>query len=241
MIECIGEEHNFGSFYNELSDIWSLGVVLCNMLTGRNPWRRATTDDAHFAAFMHDGPDALTSILPISAPSAALLARVFTFNPAERISLAELRAGVLGMDTFFMSAGEVACAGPEARCAAAAYTPRLPVYATPELASNEAAFHDIHHFPDDEYIFGSPDPEADSPAGTPSEPLSSSSTLFSLGSTLCDEEPENERVGKAREAVLEQAEDYIIGGFGEKLAMRNGKLSALQDSPAERLLAKMLA
>lgn len=238
--ECIGEERNFGSFYNETSDIWALGVVLCNMLTGRNPWRRATTEDAHFAAFLHDGAAVLTSFLPISVQCAELLARVFTFNPAERITLAELRAGVLGMKTFFMSAGEVACAGPEARCAAAAYTPRLPEYTTPELVGDERAFHDIHHFPDDEYLFGSPDPDADWSAGMSSEPLSSSSTLFSLGSTLCEESVSEEK-GKGKEIVVEEAQDYFVGGFGEKLTMKNGKLSALQDRPAERFLAKMLA
>ncbi|KIP06305.1 hypothetical protein PHLGIDRAFT_48557, partial [Phlebiopsis gigantea 11061_1 CR5-6] len=97
--ECIGEERGFHSYYNEVSDIWALGIILTNMICGRNPWRTATTTDPHFHEFMSNAAS-LRDMLPMSEAASDVLKRVLTFNPSERITLAELRSAVLAIDTF---------------------------------------------------------------------------------------------------------------------------------------------
>lgn len=158
--------------------MWSLGVILTNMISGRNPWRYATTSDENFNRFMND-PDALRETLPISLAACDLLKRVFTFRSGERISLPELRAAVLAVDDFFLTDGQLATSSPAVKCAAAGYTPRIPAPETPEF-SGKAVFSSMHDFPDDEYLYASPSSE--SPVSSTSSSTSSSASS-STGTT----------------------------------------------------------
>jgi len=81
------------------ADLWSLGVILVNLACGRNPWRQACADDDTFRAYLED-PTVLGSILPLSTWSTSILARLFAQNPADRISLAQLRAMVVAAPSF---------------------------------------------------------------------------------------------------------------------------------------------
>ena len=76
------------------NDIWSLGVILVNLTCGRNPWKRASVDDATFRAYLKDSKF-LSSILPISSELECILRRIFECNPAKRISIPELRQLIL--------------------------------------------------------------------------------------------------------------------------------------------------
>jgi serine/threonine protein kinase len=81
------------------NDVWGLGVILVNLVCGRNPWKRASVDDATYRAFLKD-PHFLSSILPISSELESILRLIFESNPAKRISLAELRERILACGSF---------------------------------------------------------------------------------------------------------------------------------------------
>ncbi|KAI5893463.1 Pkinase-domain-containing protein [Schizophyllum commune H4-8] len=105
--ECIGKEIVLGEFSNARSDIWSLGVVLTNLVSGRNPWGYAVSSDACFAAYMRD-PNFLLTVLPISEAANNVLKRIFVINPLRRISLPGLRAEIEDIRTFYASDVELA-------------------------------------------------------------------------------------------------------------------------------------
>lgn len=76
------------------NDVWSLGVILVNLTCGRNPWKRASMDDSTFRAYMKDR-SFLKSILPLSDNLDHILRRVFDLNPAQRMTLPELKQAIL--------------------------------------------------------------------------------------------------------------------------------------------------
>lgn len=92
----------FSCYASAPNDVWSLGVMLVNLTCGRNPWRRASVDDATFAAFARN-PAFLNTILPVSEQLNYILQRVFEINPSKRITIPELRALVLQCTSFTSS------------------------------------------------------------------------------------------------------------------------------------------
>ncbi|PPQ77668.1 hypothetical protein CVT25_011103 [Psilocybe cyanescens] len=98
--ECIGRGITTGRYSTRHNDVWALGVILTNMVTGRNPWRYAIPEDECFSAYLHDN-DFLRQVLPISEGINTLLKKIFTINPLRRISLPSLRAEFVQIDVFF--------------------------------------------------------------------------------------------------------------------------------------------
>ncbi|KAJ7607284.1 kinase-like protein [Mycena polygramma] len=82
------------------SDVWALGVILLNMMSGLYPWRRAHDSDAGFDAFLTDA-GYLKGMFPISDPLNDLLERCFRPVPHTRPTLLQLRTEIAAMDTLF--------------------------------------------------------------------------------------------------------------------------------------------
>lgn len=98
--ECLGEWSSTATRYpTRTADVWSLGVILVNLVCGRNPWRCASPTDESFAAFLQD-PSFLRRILPISHDCLDILTQIFTLDPEQRIPLDRLRELVLDIDSF---------------------------------------------------------------------------------------------------------------------------------------------
>ena len=81
------------------------------MISGRNPWRVATTVDDTFKAYLRD-PNFLRKMLPISEGANLILRNIFTRKEKNRASLEYIRHLVVHLDTFFMSPDEIVRAGP---------------------------------------------------------------------------------------------------------------------------------
>jgi hypothetical protein len=79
-------------------------VVLVNLCAGRNPWKRASTEDSTFRAFLKD-PNFLRTILPITQQLNDILRRVFECDPRRRVGLLKLRELILACPQLTVSTG----------------------------------------------------------------------------------------------------------------------------------------
>ncbi|KAK4908496.1 Serine/threonine protein kinase [Elasticomyces elasticus] len=98
--ECSRPSRRFRYGYASApNDIWSLGIILINLTCGRNPWKKASSTDTTFRAFLKD-PDFLSTILPISPELNRILRYVFDTDPTQRLTVPELRKEILACPRF---------------------------------------------------------------------------------------------------------------------------------------------
>jgi serine/threonine protein kinase len=106
ILECLGDWSASPSYPTRPGDVWSLGIILVNLVCGRNPWRIASPSDESFNAYLSD-MNFLRRILPISEDCLYILSHIFTVDPAQRIDLATLREMILEIPSFSMNEEEL--------------------------------------------------------------------------------------------------------------------------------------
>ncbi|EIW82104.1 kinase-like protein [Coniophora puteana RWD-64-598 SS2] len=142
--ECIGRgstAHLYSALHN---DIWSVGVVMLNMVTGRNPWRKAHFSDPVYSDFLADQEGALRDMLPISREFNDLLCKIFSIDPARRPTIPSLRQSIADIGTFYMSSYELADASGASRLAAGNIFPQVDLDTSTRestLAKSYSGFH----------------------------------------------------------------------------------------------------
>ncbi|KAJ6470111.1 kinase-like domain-containing protein [Mycena vitilis] len=100
--ECQGGEFApSGSYSPMFNDVWSLGIVLLNLATGRNPWKAATLADSTFRAYLHDPSQFLTNVLPISDELNAVLVHMLELDWRQRTTIPEVRIALEGVTDFY--------------------------------------------------------------------------------------------------------------------------------------------
>ncbi|KAF9969065.1 hypothetical protein BGZ65_012308 [Modicella reniformis] len=98
--ECQGGYVEMVKAYDSAAnDVWSLGVILINLVFGRNPWKQACSRDETFSAYVHNN-DFLQTILPMSHELNEIIKSVFCLNPSKRITLSELARRVQACSSF---------------------------------------------------------------------------------------------------------------------------------------------
>jgi hypothetical protein len=113
--ECQGGEFAPTGIYSpRFNDIWSLGVILLNLATGRNPWKSATAADPTFQAYLQDPLNFLPNVLPISPELNDILVRVLDVDWPRRLTLRQFRRAIENLDSFY--ADGVVFEGSLARC-----------------------------------------------------------------------------------------------------------------------------
>ncbi|TFK90324.1 Pkinase-domain-containing protein, partial [Polyporus arcularius HHB13444] len=97
--ECIGHEVGYEPYSTAASDVWALGVILCNIVAGSNPWEYAVTTDELFERYLQNA-GFLRETMPISIECEDILDAIFEPRAASRITIPELRKLILEVDTF---------------------------------------------------------------------------------------------------------------------------------------------
>ncbi|TFK72070.1 kinase-like protein [Pluteus cervinus] len=113
--ECQGGDYApTGNYSPMFNDIWSLGIILLNLATGRNPWKSATAEDPTFQTYLQDPYNFLPTVLPISAEVNDILTRMLEVDWRERATLPEIRMALEEVTTFYSDG--VIFEGSMARC-----------------------------------------------------------------------------------------------------------------------------
>lgn len=86
--------HGNVKFPTSAGDVWSLAIILINLVSIRNPWLKASLHDTTFKAFVQN-PRILMKILPISIEVFNILCKYLALNPWERGTLFEFREDIL--------------------------------------------------------------------------------------------------------------------------------------------------
>ncbi|KAG8732261.1 hypothetical protein FRC12_019364 [Ceratobasidium sp. 428] len=143
--ECIGYA-SVDSYSTSHNDIWALGVILVNLVTCRNPWKRADLQDRGFGQFCLNSIGYMRTTLPISTEAISLLSRILKPAPTLRMSIPQMRKAILRVPTFLLTPSEAARA-PEAAFVAAAGLFEIMTKRRPHLLLDH--YEDIClHYPD---------------------------------------------------------------------------------------------
>lgn len=121
------------------SDLWSLGVIMFRLLTGRHPFAGATHTDIAMAVLLDPVPSLLGELPDVPPGFAAIVARLLTKDPASRLSSArELGEALAPYATEEISlealSGPVTKVAPTSSATTqtpASKTPRMPQAAQP--------------------------------------------------------------------------------------------------------------
>jgi eukaryotic-like serine/threonine-protein kinase len=73
---------------DQRSDLFAVGIILFEMLTGQHPWPRASVVDT-LHAILHDDPPTVNATTPSNTKLGPIVRKLLCKNPAERYSLAE--------------------------------------------------------------------------------------------------------------------------------------------------------
>ncbi|XP_006463232.1 hypothetical protein AGABI2DRAFT_120057 [Agaricus bisporus var. bisporus H97] len=113
--ECQGSGFGHQGSYSPMhNDIWSLGIILLNLATGRNPWKSATADDPTFQAYLRGPNTFLPSVLPISSEVNKILVGMLDIDYRRRTPLRDVRRAIRDVTSFYSEG--VIFEGSMARC-----------------------------------------------------------------------------------------------------------------------------
>ncbi|KAJ3192487.1 hypothetical protein HK101_006403 [Irineochytrium annulatum] len=82
------------------NDVWALGVILLNLLFGKNPWFEAFPTDAIFSAFSGQNPNVLRQQFDLSPHFDSVLRRAFDLDPRRRCTISDLKALIDALPRF---------------------------------------------------------------------------------------------------------------------------------------------
>ncbi|KAJ7247160.1 kinase-like domain-containing protein [Mycena haematopus] len=99
--ECADASH--GTYSPRESDLWALGVLLFNMITGSRPWHVADLSDTSYAGFRADEDTYFVETFHLTPAANDFFRRCFASLREQRPSLEEMAADVLAIDRFALA------------------------------------------------------------------------------------------------------------------------------------------
>lgn len=104
--ECLGSA-NQGPYLSSANDVWSLAIILINLLTGKNPWVSPDTSDKHYRTHMgrQYGMDSFRSQFNFSDQFCRVLRTVFCSSSSDRPTAQVFLDQVLGVSSVFHQNG----------------------------------------------------------------------------------------------------------------------------------------
>ncbi|KAF8867994.1 kinase-like domain-containing protein [Mucidula mucida] len=84
--ECIGSQYTSSYYSPQYNDIWSVGVILVNLVTGCYPWDSAEWEDPLFRAYLGD-PNSIAKTMPIRISTLPLSRLVMLVEQVETFFL----------------------------------------------------------------------------------------------------------------------------------------------------------
>lgn len=88
-------------YFCSSNDVWSLGIILINLLTGHNPWNEPTLENKRFNCYVSEPKKYMQKQFKFSDEFCAVLGKVFAIDPLDRPTAAEL-CGLVAEIPFFM-------------------------------------------------------------------------------------------------------------------------------------------
>ncbi|KAI0718160.1 hypothetical protein C8T65DRAFT_725854 [Cerioporus squamosus] len=82
------------------ADMWALGLILLNMISGGIPWRRASRTSDTYTEFVDD-PNYLLKCVPLSHGANRIIRRMLRANPLIRANISDVSAMIMELDTFW--------------------------------------------------------------------------------------------------------------------------------------------
>ncbi|KAI9105384.1 kinase-like domain-containing protein [Phlyctochytrium arcticum] len=89
--ETLNATNDSDGYNPAANDVWGLGIMLVNLLTGQNPWAQPSSSDALFDQLAVHGPHVVGKQFGFSRDVTQLLARIFDLDPVARPTIKELR------------------------------------------------------------------------------------------------------------------------------------------------------
>ncbi|KAJ1569283.1 hypothetical protein HK096_003599, partial [Nowakowskiella sp. JEL0078] len=82
------------------NDCWSLGVILINLLFGKNPWHQASSTDPIFSSYIGKNSNILKQQFKLSPEFDAMLHKIFALDERLRPSVEELKMMIDSCESF---------------------------------------------------------------------------------------------------------------------------------------------
>ncbi|KAJ3271896.1 hypothetical protein HDV01_006110 [Terramyces sp. JEL0728] len=101
--EARGEESIPLSYHPAANDVWSLGIILINLLTAKNPWNMASDKDKHFQhhIYSEELQDTFQEKFGFSPQICKLLRSIFHLDPFCRPTAAQLHTAFSEISGYF--------------------------------------------------------------------------------------------------------------------------------------------